>query len=79
MFDDARLVHVDDVDLNASIAAAQLAREHGLPVTSDIVRTSDEVRALIEAVTVPIFAEHVPMALTGEQTMATALRAIKRL
>ena len=78
MFADTRLVHVDDVDLDASITAARLARERDLPVTSDIERTSDDVRALIEAVTVPIFAEHVPMALTGEATMATALRAIRR-
>jgi len=78
VFTDARLVHVDDVDLDASIAAAQLARERNLPVTSDIERTSDDVRALIETVTVPIFAEHVPMALTGEATMTSALRAIKR-
>ena len=78
MFAEARLVHVDDVDLDASVAAAQYARERGLPVTSDIERTSDEARALIDAVTVPIFAEHVPIALTGEQTLATALRALQR-
>jgi len=78
MFSDARLVHVDDVDLEASIAAARFARERDLPVTSDIERTSDEVRVLIETVTVPIFAEHVPMAVTGEQTLAAALRALRR-
>jgi len=78
MFSDARLVHVDDVDLDASIAAARFARERSLPVTSDIERTSDDVRVLIETVTVPIFAEHVPMAVTGEQTLAAALRAIQR-
>jgi len=78
MFTDARLVHVDDVDLDASIAAARFARERNLPVTSDIERTSDEVRVLIENVTVPIFAEHVPMAVTGEQTLAAALRAVQR-
>ena len=78
MFSAARLVHVDDVDLDASIAAARFARERGLPVTSDIERTSDDVRVLIETVTVPIFAEHVPMAVTGESTPATALRALQR-
>ena len=78
MLSDARLAHVDDVDLDASILAARLARERHIPVTSDIERTSDEVRALIGAVTVPIFAEHVPMAVTGEQTLATALRALQR-
>ena len=78
MFSRARLVHVDDVDLDASIAAARFARERNLPVTSDIERTSDDVRVLIETVTVPIFAEHVPMAVTGEQTQAAALRAMQR-
>lgn len=78
MFDRTRLVHVDDVDLEASIAAAQFARERHLPVTSDIERTSDDVRALIETVTVPIFAEHVPMAITREQTLAAAVRALRR-
>jgi sugar/nucleoside kinase (ribokinase family) len=78
VFTGASLVHVDDVDLDASIAAARVARERSLPVTSDIERTSDEVSALVEAVTVPIFAEHVPMAITGEQTLAAALRALWR-
>ncbi len=78
MFTDARLVHVDDVDLDASIAAARFARERNVPVTSDIERTADDVRVLIETVTVPIFAEHVPMAVTGEQTLAAALRAVQR-
>ena len=72
----ARLVHVDDVDLEASLEAARLARGAGLPVTSDIERTSDDVRALVDAVTIPIFAEHVPPALTGEQDL---LRALQRL
>jgi sugar/nucleoside kinase (ribokinase family) len=34
--DSARLLHVDDVDLEASIAAARQARESGTAVTSDI-------------------------------------------
>ena len=78
MFTDARLVHIDDVDLDASIAAGRFARERNIPVTSDIERTSDEARVLIDTVTIPIFAEHVPMALTGEQTLAAALRALRR-
>jgi len=73
----ARLLHVDDVDLDASVEAARIAREYGLPVTSDIEQTSEGVRALIDAVTVPIFAEHVPAALTGEADMARALTALR--
>jgi sugar/nucleoside kinase (ribokinase family) len=74
----ARLLHVDDVDIDASMEAARLARAHGLPVTSDIERTTEEVRALIDIVTVPMFAEHVPAALTGETDTARALRALRR-
>jgi sugar/nucleoside kinase (ribokinase family) len=74
----ARLLHVDDVDLDASVEAARIARTRGLPVTSDIEQATDGVRALIAAVTVPIFAEHVPTALTGEADMARALKAIRQ-
>jgi sugar/nucleoside kinase (ribokinase family) len=74
---DARVVHVDDVDLEASVAAARMAREGGIPVTSDIEKTSDEVRALVDAVTVPIFAEHVPAALTGHKDLEQALDALQ--
>lgn len=73
-----RLVHVDDVDLDASLQAARLARAAGKPVTSDIERTTDDVRALVDAVTVPIFAEHVPAALTGEMDLRTALELLRR-
>jgi sulfofructose kinase len=74
----ARLLHVDDVDLEASIEAARHARAAGLPVTSDIERTTDDVRDLIDAVTIPIFAEHVPSALTGESDLGHALEHLRR-
>lgn len=74
----ARLVHVDDVDLDASFQAARLARAAGKPVTSDIERTTDDVRPLVDVVTVPIFAEHVPPALTGETDLARALERLRR-
>jgi sugar/nucleoside kinase (ribokinase family) len=74
----ARLLHVDDVDLEASLAAARIARESGLPVTSDIEKTTGGVHGLLDAVTVPILAEHVPAALTGEAEMERALRAIRK-
>lgn len=74
----ARLVHVDDVDLEASVEAAHRARAAGKPVTSDIERTTDDVRALIDAVTIPIFAEHVPTALTGETDLSRALERLRR-
>ena len=74
----ARLVHVDDVDLDASIEAARRARAAGRPVTTDIERTTDDIRALIDAVTIPILAEHVPAALTGETDPAVALQRLRR-
>jgi sulfofructose kinase len=74
----ARLVHVDDVDLEASLEAARLARAAGIPVTSDIERTTEDVRALVDAVTIPIFAEHVPSALTGEADLPRALEQLRR-
>jgi sugar/nucleoside kinase (ribokinase family) len=74
----ARLVHVDDVDLDASIEAARLARAAGIPVTSDIERTTEDVTALLGAVTIPIFAEHVPLALTGETELPRALERLRQ-
>jgi sulfofructose kinase len=73
----ARLVHVDDEDEAVAIEAAQLARRAGLPVTSDIDRVTRRTAELIEAVTVPILAEHVAEALTGESDMDRALRAVR--
>ena len=39
-----------------------IARRAGIPVTSDIDHVNERTCSLIEAVTVPIFAEHVPRA-----------------
>ena len=75
---DARLLHVDDVDGEASIRAASMAREAGLPVTSDIERVGDRTEALIAAVTIPIFADHVLEPLTGETDFERALRTLRR-
>ena len=75
---DARLLHVDDVDVEASIRAASLARDAGIPVTSDIERAGERTEALIAAVTIPIFAEHVIEPLTGETDPERALRVIRR-
>jgi sugar/nucleoside kinase (ribokinase family) len=74
----ARLVHVDDVDEHASIHAAALARKAGLPVTSDIERVTARTKELVAAVSVPIFAQPVPSALTGESDPERALRALRR-
>lgn len=74
----SRLVHVDDEDEGMAIDAARAGRRGGAIVTSDIDRVTGRTRELIDAVTVPIFAEHVPRALTGEPDVARALAALRR-
>lgn len=72
-----RVVHVDDIDIDAAIRAATIARAEGCVVTSDIDRVHDRTRDLVRAVTFPMFAEHVPPALTGITEAADALRALR--
>lgn len=74
-----RVLHVDDVDQDAAIRAAAIARSAGVQVTSDIDRVTPRTEELVAAVTIPIFAEHVPKALTGELDFDRALRNLRRL
>jgi sugar/nucleoside kinase (ribokinase family) len=74
----ARVVHVDDVDQPAAILAARIAFTHQVPVTSDIDRLTDRTAELIDAVTIPIFAEHVPTRVTGINDQEGALRALRQ-
>lgn len=74
----ARVLHVDNVDEDTSIRAARIAREHRLAVTSDVDRITDRTTALVDAVTHPLFASHVPEALTGERDHERALRRLRR-
>lgn len=73
----SRVVHVDDTDEDAALAAAANAREAGRFVTTDIDRVTDRTRDLIGAATHPILAEHVPAGLTGEPDLAKALRLLR--
>lgn len=73
-----RLLHVDDVDQEAAIRAATIGRAAGVPVTSDLDRLTDRTEALVAAVSIPIFAEHVPPALTGHTDQEAALRALRQ-
>jgi sulfofructose kinase len=75
---DARLLHVDDVDVAASLHAASIAQSAGIPITSDIETVGDKTDELIAAVTIPIFAEHVLEPLTGEHDVERALRVLRR-
>ncbi len=74
----ARLLHVDDVDQGAAIRAAQVAREHDVPVTSDIDRLTDRTLELIGTVSIPIFAEHVPARQTGINDQKEALQLLRQ-
>jgi sugar/nucleoside kinase (ribokinase family) len=74
----ARLVHVDDVDESAAVVAAITARDLGLPATSDIDRVTPRTIELVETVSYPIFAEHVPRELTGIKDHAGALQKLRR-
>jgi sugar/nucleoside kinase (ribokinase family) len=74
----ARLLHVDNVDEEAAIAAAHMAREAGLMVTTDIDEVGPRTPALIAAASFPILAERIPEALTGEPDPERALRALRR-
>ncbi len=74
----ARVIHVDDVDQRAAIRAASVGRDHGVPVTSDLDRMTEDTEALVAAVTVPIFAEHLTQQLSGERDQERALRKVRR-
>jgi sugar/nucleoside kinase (ribokinase family) len=73
----ARLLHVDNIDEDAALAAARLGREAGMIVTTDIDQVGPNTPALVAAATFPILAERVPQALTGEADAARALRAMR--
>jgi len=74
----ARLVHVDDVDPQAALAAARVAHEAGVPVTCDIDHVTPRMLELLSHVSHPVFAAQVPLDLTGERDHETALRALQR-
>jgi sulfofructose kinase len=74
----ARLLHVDDVDVAASLQALRVARELGLPSTADIDLVNEHTARLIDAASMPIMAAHVPAVLTGEADPVVALRRLQR-
>src|SRR5262249_25550404 len=72
-----RAVHVDDVDDEAAIRAARIAREAGAIVTSDIDRLTPRTDELVASVTHAVFAEHVLPQLTGVNDIEGALRKLR--
>lgn len=74
----ARLVHVDDLDEEASVAVARAAVGRGVPVTSDLDRMTERTAELVALSTAPILSTHVLAALTGEEDPPRALRALRQ-
>lgn len=74
-----RLLHVDATDEDAALSAAGIARAAGIPVTCDIDTVTPGAVRLLAAVSVPILAETVAEALTGEPDLDRALRALRRM
>jgi len=74
----ARLLHVDDVDCRTAMRAAAVAREAGVPVTTDFDRVTEPMRELLSTVSIPILAESMPGTLTGEADPERALRALRQ-
>jgi len=74
----ARVLHVDNVDEEAAIAAAKMGRDAGLIVTTDIDQVTDRTSELVAAATFPILAERVPQALTGESDPRKAIVALRQ-
>jgi sugar/nucleoside kinase (ribokinase family) len=72
----ARAVHVDGVDEAAAIAAARIGREAGAEVTCDLEATGARTGELLRELTVPILAQGLPEAITGERDPERALRRL---
>lgn len=73
-----RVVHVDDVDDEVAVRAARLAREAGAIVTSDIDRLTPRTEELAATVSHAIFAQHVPVHLTGLHDVEASLRKLRK-
>ena len=79
----ARLVHVDDTDLDASIRLARAARAAGRLVTTDIDAGQNGTSAaalieLLQLATHPILSEHGLTMLSGEHDAERGLRALRQ-
>jgi sugar/nucleoside kinase (ribokinase family) len=74
----ARVIHVDDEDQEAAIAAARLGRAAGVQVTSDIDRLTIRTAELVSAVTIPMFNEHTLPEFMAEANVERALRKLRK-
>lgn len=73
----ARLVHVDDVDLDASIEAARVARAAGVPTICDVERAAARVDELVTLITCPVFASSGLAEISGIDDPERALRKMR--
>lgn len=73
-----RLLHVDTVDEATALRAARIAHAAGVAITTDIDAVGAHTDELVSLVSVALFAQHVPTALTGEADVGRALRALQR-
>jgi sulfofructose kinase len=72
----ARVVHVDGVDEVASVAAARIGRDAGAQVTCDLDSIGAHTGELLDELTIPILAQGLPEAMTGEADPERALRKL---
>ena len=73
---DARMLHVDGFDTEAAIRAAQVARAHGIVVTSDIDYAYPGIQALLPLLDYLIVAEDIAPALAGVNDHESAVRTL---
>ena len=75
----ARLIHVDDTDLAASVRLARAARTAGRMVTTDIDAAADAEAAiaLLTLATHPILSEHALAVLSGDDDPERGLRTLR--
>jgi len=73
----ARLLHVDDDDEGAALAAARMAADARVPVTSDIDRVTPRTEELVRLVTYPVFAEGMLAQLAGTTDAEQGLRRLR--
>ena len=70
----SRVLHVDATQMGTSLAAAKIARAHGVVVSIDVDHVRPGLDELLELVDICVVSESVPHALTGEGDLEQALR-----
>jgi sulfofructose kinase len=75
----ARVLHVDATQIGTSLAAARLARQHGVVVSIDVDHVGPGLDELLALSDLCIMSEGLPQALTGEPDLELALRAVSAM